>query len=69
MRDNRNSGSHMRTISAQHKKGQEPHSRVIDNARILLYICRVALDYFIVGYPIRRKFARLQRSGEKFYLD
>ena len=59
----------MRTISAKYPKGQEPPTRLIDNARLLLYICRVALNYFIVGYPIRRKFARLQKSGEKFYLD
>ncbi len=59
----------MRTISAKHPKGQEPQSRITDNARLIFYICRVALDYFIVGHRIRRKFALLQRSGGKFYLD
>ncbi len=59
----------MRTTSAKHGKGQEPRSRVLDNVRLLLYIARVALSYLIAGYPIRRKFARLQRSGGKFYID
>ena len=59
----------MRTISAKYDKGQEPRFRLLDNVRLLLYIARVALDYIIIGFPIRRKFARLQRSGDKFFVD
>ena len=59
----------MRTISAKHEKGKEPRSRVWSNLRLLGYIAKVAWGYSIGGMKVRRKFARLQRSGGKFWVD
>ena len=59
----------MRTISAKYEKGKEPRFRLWDNVLLLLYIVRVAWSYVIRGLPIRRKFARQQRAGDKFYVD
>ena len=59
----------MKTVSARYPKGGEPPRRLADDLRLIGYIIRSVLHYFVTGRRIRRIWFGRQRAGEKFFLD